>query len=323
MADLGVWTVDGDAPRRVRRSGVDLEKNLEDWIAADASLLADGLTIVGRQLRLDGGSLDLLAIDWQGRWVVIELKRGRLYRDAITQALDYASSIAQMDGEDLESLLRPGLAAFGDAEELSRVVRQQLEGEDGPREVAVLLAGVGVDAGLERIVAHLGGYGLPISIVTFEVFEPQGGGPRLLIREVTEEDTRPPPRSGRRYSVEAVRRLAAASGLGEQFDRFVAMAEAAGLAVQPLQKAVRIAPLRNRTRFLIYAGPRDSGMFLPASPEAFAEFFPPLTPDEVTAAIGPYLAHHPYEGADLDARLDQIETFLREKLPRPDPADAD
>ena len=310
MADLGVWTVDGDAPRRVGRSGVDLEKDLEDWIAADASLLADGLTVVGRQVWLDGGPLDLLAIDWQDRWVVIELKRERLYRRALAQALDYASSIAQMDGEDLQALLEPGLSAFGEAEELSREVRRQLDGEDGPREVAILLAGVGVHGGLERLVAHLGGYGVPISIVSFEAFEPQGG-PRLLIREVTEEDTRPPPRSGRRYSVEAVRRLAAASGLGEQFDRFVAMAEAAGLAVQPLQKAVRIAPLRNRTRFLIYAGPRDSGMFLPASPEAFAEFFPPLTPDEVTAAIGPYLAHHPYEGAELDARLDQIEEFLK------------
>ena len=28
-------------------------------------------------------------------------------------------------------------------------------------------------------------------------------------------------------------------------------------------------------------------------------------------------------GAELDARLDQIETFLKENLPRPDPADAD
>ena len=178
MADIGVWTVDGDAPRRVSRSGVDLEKNLEDWIAADASLLADELTVVGRQLRLDGGQLDLLAIDWQGRWVVIELKKGRLYRDALAQALDYASSIAQMDGEDLESLLRPGLAAFGDAEDLSQTVRRQLEGEAGPREVAVLLAGVGVDAGLERIVAHLGGtYGVPITIVSFEVFELAGWRP--------------------------------------------------------------------------------------------------------------------------------------------------
>ena len=110
MADVGVWSIDGDVPRRVSRAGVGPERELEDWIARDASLLADGLTIVGRQVHLDGGPLDLLAIDWRDRWVVIELKRERLYRTALAQALDYTSSIAQMEASDLEELLRPGLA---------------------------------------------------------------------------------------------------------------------------------------------------------------------------------------------------------------------
>ena len=70
MAHLGMWTVDGAAPRRVGRSGVGLESSLEDWIANDSSLLSDGLTIVGRQVYFEGGPLDLLAIDWQDRWVV-------------------------------------------------------------------------------------------------------------------------------------------------------------------------------------------------------------------------------------------------------------
>ena len=315
MADLSVWTVDGDAPRRVGRSGVDLEKELEDWIAADASLLADGLTVVGRQVWLDGGPLDLLAIDWQDRWVVIELKKGRLYRDALAQALDYASSIAQMDGEDLESLLRRDLAALGDTEELASAVRRQLEGEDGPREVAVLLAGVGVDAGLERIVTHLGGYGVPISIVSFEVFEPQAG-PRLLIREVTEEQ--PERRAARRYSVEAIRQRAAEAGVQAQFDRFLEIVREAGLHPRPYALAIMIAPPANRTRYLMYARPEAGGIVLSAGPEGFAEFFPPLTEDEATAAIGPYEHPAPHlAGAELDARLDQIETFLR-KLPRPD-----
>ena len=320
MADLGVWTVDGDAPRRVGRSGVDLEKDLEDWIAVDASLLADGLTVVGRQVWLDGGPLDLLAIDWQDRWVVIELKRGRLYRDAITQALDYASSIAQMDGEELEALLRRGLAALGDTEELSQAVRRQLDGEDGPREVAILLAGVGVHGGLERIVAHLGGYGVPISIVSFEVFEPQDG-PRLLIREVTEEQ--PERRAARRYSVEAIRQRAAEAGVQVQFDRFLEIVREADLHPRPYSLAVMIAPPANRTRYLMYARPEAGGIVLSAGPDGFAEFFPPLTEDEAMVAIGP--SEHPaphLAGAELDARLDQIEAFLK-TLPRPDPADAD
>lgn len=313
MADLGVWTVDGTAPRRVNRSGVDLEKDLEDWIANDPSLLADRLTIVGRQVWVDGGPLDLLAIDLQDRWVVIELKRGRLYRTAITQALDYASSIARMDSEELEALLRPGLAKLGDAEELARTVRRQLEGEDGPREVAVLLAGLGVDAGLERIVAHLGGYGLPISIVTFEAFEVHDG-PRLLIREVTEEDSRP---QRRRYSVEAIRQRAAAAGVDAQFDRFLAIVREVHLYPRPTSLAVTIAPPANRTRYLMYARPEAGVVVLSASPEAFAEFFPPLTPDEVSQRIGLPDKGQRLGGEALDARLDQIEAFLK-TLPRQD-----
>ena len=75
------------------------------------------------------------------------------------------------------------------AEELASTVHRQLaRARDGPREVAVLLAGVGVDAGLERIVdAPRQATACRSRIVSFEVFELQGGGPRLLIREVTEE----------------------------------------------------------------------------------------------------------------------------------------
>ena len=317
MADVGAWSIDGDAPRRVPRAGVGLESQLEDWIARDASLLADGLTVVGRQVHLDGGFLDLLAIDWRDRWVVIELKRERLYRGALAQALDYASSIARMEAGELEELLRPGLAALGDAGELSRAVKRQLEGEDGGREVAVLLAGVGVDAGLERIVAHLGGYDVPITIVTFQVFEPETGS-RLLIRDVSDEEARPPRREARRYTVEAIRDRAREAGVGEPFDRFLGMAREAGLVARPYSLAVMIAPPSNRSRFLMYARPEPGAIVLSAGPAQFAEFFPPLTEEEATAAIGPYEprgAPH-LTGADLEARLDQIEAFLR-SLRRP------
>ena len=315
MADLGVWTVDGDAPRRVSRSGVGLEQHLEDWIARDASLLADGLTIVGRQVRLDGGPLDLLAIDRQDRWVVIELKRGRVYREALAQALDYASSIAEMNAEELQSLLRPGLASLGDAEELASTIRRQLDGEDGGREVAILLSGVGVDSGLERITEYLGGYRVPISVVSFDVFEPDGG-PRLLIREVIEEQAEPP-RPRPRLTVELIRRRAAEAGVAAQFERFVKMSENAGLAVQPQKQSVRIAPMANRTRYLMYARPESGGIVLSAGATEFAEFFPRLTEEQAKAGISADRGGRHLSGAELDARLDQIEAFLR-TLPRPD-----
>ena len=74
---------------------------------ANPTLLPGDLKIVGRQVKLDGGTLDLLAIDWQRRWVVIEIKRGRLYRKAVAQALDYAWSIERLDKSELKSRLLP------------------------------------------------------------------------------------------------------------------------------------------------------------------------------------------------------------------------
>ena len=193
MADLSVWTVDGDAPRRVDRSGVDLEKDLEDWIAADASLLAGGITIVGRQVQLDGGALDLLAFDGQDRWVVIEIKRGRLYRDALAQALDYSSSIAALGADELRAKLQSDLVQFGDPEELSRNVQRLLKDEGERREVAVLLVGVGVDSGLERIADFLGSLRRIGTRRQLRGVRAGRDGPRLLIREVTEEQDTPQP----------------------------------------------------------------------------------------------------------------------------------
>jgi hypothetical protein len=321
MADLGVWTVDGDAPQRVSRSGVGLERNLEDWIANDSSLLSDGLTIVGRQVRLDGGPLDLLAIDWQDRWVVIEIKRERLYREALAQALDYASSIAAMDGDALAELLRPGLGSFGDADELARTVARQLDGEDAGREVAVLLAGVGTSAGLERIADHLGGYGVPISIVSFEVFEPDGGS-RLLIREVTEEQTeRRGPRP--RRTVDEIRQLATDSGVEAEFERLMKMGVQAGLVVRTFPRSINMVHPSNRTRRLIYARPVEGGLRIQVHAPTFVDFFSPLTEEEANAGIGTDTRTLYFADAELDARLDQIEAFLQTLPSADEEADED
>ena len=285
MAKLAAWSIEGQPaegasqqsePKRVGRSHIGLERHLEDWIVNDVTLIAEGLTLVGRQVSIDDGRLDLLAVDSQDRWVVIEIKPGVLDSGALAQALYYASSIARLDADELYGKLEPRLSDFGDAERLSATVKQQLAGEEEGREIAVLVVGAGIHPGLERMNEFLGRFGVPISVVSFEVFE-LDGGPRLLIREVLDEPTKPPP-PRRRFTVEAIRRWAADVGVARQFDRFVNMAQAAGLAVQPQRASVRIAPPTNRTRFLMYAQPHsgDSGgeLRIHVGPKQFAEFFP-------------------------------------------------
>ena len=50
-------------------------------------MLMPGLTLVGRQTPTGSGWLDLLGVDEDGKLVVFELKRGKLTREAVAQAI--------------------------------------------------------------------------------------------------------------------------------------------------------------------------------------------------------------------------------------------
>jgi len=102
---VAAWRIEGGRPVRTQPSGVQLERDLEDWIENDPELVGQGLQIVARQLHLEAGRLDLLAVDPVGRWVVIEIKAGRLHRETIAQALDYASSLAATPEERLRTAI--------------------------------------------------------------------------------------------------------------------------------------------------------------------------------------------------------------------------
>ena len=329
MDRLAAWSIDahpgGDSlrpvPRRVERSHIELEKHLEDWIAADVGLISEGLTLVGRQVSIDEGRLDLLAIDSQDRWVVIEIKPGVLDTGALVQALSYASSISRLGHDELYRKLEPRLHDLGNAEKLSTRIKQQLDGEGEQREIAMLLVGAGIHPGLERTIEFLDRFRVAVNVVSFEVFR-LNDGPQLLIRQIVEEKIVPsPPR--RRFTVQAIRNRAVEVGVDAQFDRFLNMTQAAGLAVQPQRASIRVAPPANRTRFLMYAQPRagrtggELGIWV--GPKQFAEFFPDVSEAEATEALGEYDDGAYLAGEALGKRLDQIERFLTERIRTPIP----
>ena len=327
MMNLAVWRIDdegssgGQSPllSAVERSHLGVsEKQLESWIAADAKLIGGGLTIVGRQVYIDDGVLDLLAIDGRDRWVVLELKAGRLDAGALHQALYYASSLARLSADDLRAKLEPKLEKYGDAEMLSARLRQLLDSEadGGSREIAVALVGVGISAGLERMQEFLGRSNLSIDVVSFEVFE-LAGGPRLLIRELLEEQADAPSRPRAERTVDAIRRRAADEKVLEPFERFIEMSKDAGLFVRPYTLSVMITPPAHRGRFLMYATPRAGGIHIAAGPDAFAEFFDDVSEQEAAAALDPGNVDQFLTGEALDARIEQIRKFLIEKLPPP------
>ena len=328
MTKLAAWSMDTQGgeddspppqPQRIPRSQIGLERHLEDWIVNDVTLIGEGYTLVGRQVSIYDGRLDLLAIDSRDRWLVIEIKPGRLDSGALGQALYYASSLARLDADELRRKLEPNLGKFGDAKTLSGKVERQLADEGEEREIAVLLVGAGVHSGLERMNEFLSRFDVPIGVVNFEVFK-LDDGPQLLIREVVDEPTEADGPNG--YAVETIRAYAEEVGVREQFDRFVKMSEEAGLPVQPQRASVRVAPPANRTRFLMYAGPRASAsggeLGIWVGPGQFAEWFPHIDEDKAVAALGKYDDGAYLAGKALSDRLKQIERFLTEHFPPQD-----
>ncbi len=348
MSKLAVWSIEeraGDSesgpelskPDRVGRSHIGLEKYLEDWIVKDVSLIGEGLTLVGRQVEIDERRrrLDLLAIDSQDRWVVIELKAGLLQSDALHQALYYASSLARLEANELCKKLcnqfdderdfrRKVGDRFDSREAHSAKVRKQVDNEGEEREIALMLAGTGISSGVERMSEFLGRFGIPIEIVSFEVFKPTNG-PLLLVREVIEELNEPAPPATPKRTVEAIRDRAVEAGVVEAFNRFVSMSEAVGLAVQPQKASIRIAPPQNRTRYLMYAQPytdtNGAGLWISVGGPQFVEFFPEIDEQEATA-VGREGEGGYFTGAALNQRLDEIEAFLDEHFPKADANEA-
>ena len=187
MDEIKLWVVDG-AKAAVEVPGAaqtESEKMLEDTLDANPNLLMPGLTPVGRQTHTEGGPLDLLGVDDEGRLVVFELKRGTLSRDAVAQVIDYASSLDAMDDSDLAQHISTHSGAHGveKIEDFRAWYESKTGNEDlGPlRPVKMVLVGLGVDKTTDRMVRFLADRGVDISLLTFHGFT--HSGKTLLARQ--------------------------------------------------------------------------------------------------------------------------------------------
>src|SRR5688572_19068534 len=81
------------------------EKNdLEQWIKSNPEILGNDIAIIGEQVRTKSGPLDFLGIDRSGNLVIVELKRDKLAREVLAQALDYASDLSSYEPDQLNEI---------------------------------------------------------------------------------------------------------------------------------------------------------------------------------------------------------------------------
>lgn len=105
---MPLWKITNTGPQKVNQTKFKkekiLEKELENWIVNDPSILNESLLLIGRQIIIPDvkDRLDLLALDQQGNAVIIELKRGSVKDPVDIQALRYASYISKWKFEDFE-----------------------------------------------------------------------------------------------------------------------------------------------------------------------------------------------------------------------------
>ncbi len=262
MDTIGLWDIGESGPVRLSSTELGVERDLEGWIERDPALLERGLVIVGRQIRLEGGLLDLLALDPQGRWVLIEIKRDRLRREALAQAIDYASCLHAADPEWLRDEIDAYLGAKDSPLMLDGLLEQRgrtLEGDENEREVMIYLVGTGTDPGLERMVAYLAKRtGLAVRIMTVGAFR-DAGGRMLLAREIHESDDVDALQSRRSSTgsptAEAIVAMGEQNGVGAVMRTLHAAAVDMGLHVRPWYKSIMFAPpaAKKRCLFTVWA----------------------------------------------------------------------
>lgn len=222
--ELRLWSVceSGEAERLWPFQQMSTELALEDLLVKNPEMLGSELKLVGRQTPTQTGWLDLLAIDQDGRLVVYELKRGTLTREAVTQCLDYASSLDAMNENDLAKHIadRSGNDGIQEIDEFQQWYAENFGG-DGlssllpPR---MVLVGMGVDPAAERMARFVSGGPVDLSVVTFHGYI--HGKDRLLARRLEVEpgpkELVPRSRSQKR---KALRKYLGDSGHANLFDR--------------------------------------------------------------------------------------------------------
>lgn len=88
--------------------GLRERQHIQEWVAANPTILDDGLLIIGKEFSdfdRTNERLDLLAVDRDGKLVIIELKRDDSGADVHWQAIKYASYFAKATEKDIINLL--------------------------------------------------------------------------------------------------------------------------------------------------------------------------------------------------------------------------
>ncbi|HED01011.1 MAG TPA: DUF91 domain-containing protein [Proteobacteria bacterium] len=191
---MKLWSIDNDRSLKpILTTKLNLEAQLEDWIANDPTILDLDLMVLGRQIRTYyGGVIDILALNREGDTVIIELKRDKTPRDIVAQCIDYASWVNDLTENEILEIHKSYTGKSLEAA-YQTVFEDQLPESLNEKHQIVIVA-ASLDDATERIIEYLSEkHSVNINAVFFNIFEFDGkqilGRSWLKDPEVIEEES--------------------------------------------------------------------------------------------------------------------------------------
>ena len=165
-------------------------KDLQPWIKSNPDLLGQDILVIGEHVRTRSGEIDFLAVDRLGNVVIIELKRDRLPREVLAQAIDYASDVVSWDLDRLNQ----ECMKYNGGQELVDCISEKFPGQD-PGGLSlnhaqrILLVGTFVEESLQRMIQWLSDkYDLAINALIFRYIRTKNNEELLARTMIISED---------------------------------------------------------------------------------------------------------------------------------------
>lgn len=163
--------------------------DLESWIANNPKIIGPDLMIIGRQVQTKSGPLDLLGIDRLGNLVIVELKRDKLPREALAQAIDYASDVATWSMDKISEICTKHTGKSLEDSISDFLPEENLENLNINSNQRLILVGFEIESALERMTNWLSeGYGLGINAIILHYVVTSSGDEILTRTSLISED---------------------------------------------------------------------------------------------------------------------------------------
>lgn len=192
--EIKVWQVKGDSltplDDTMVTAGRRETEDLERWILTEPTILGDDIIVIGSQVPTRSGPLDLLGIDFEGNTVIVELKRDMIPREAVAQAIDYASDVASWDiprlSEACQALHDQPLEEFLGERLPDDVPLDALTLNQGQR---LLVVGTSIEEPLQRMIEWLSdSYQMPVNALLLTYIKTESGDELLARTMVIPEE---------------------------------------------------------------------------------------------------------------------------------------